>query len=48
MLPAASFKDLIWDSIGEELWPTVAKSLGTHRLARQVRLYQTEKTEFVI
>ncbi|KAM7506258.1 hypothetical protein LguiB_005162 [Lonicera macranthoides] len=38
VLSAASFKDPIWDSIGEELWPTVAKSLGTRRLARQGRV----------
>ncbi|XP_058094324.1 tRNA wybutosine-synthesizing protein 2/3/4 isoform X2 [Magnolia sinica] len=36
VLPVSSFKDPIWDSVGEELWPTVAKSLGAHRLARQV------------
>lgn len=36
MLPVTSFKDPVWDSIGEELWPTIAKSLNTSRLARQV------------
>ena len=45
MLPVTSFKDPIWDSIGDELWPTIAKSLNTCRLARQVshayELYQT-------
>ena len=38
VLPINSFKDLIWDSIGDELWPVVAKSLGAQRLARQVSM----------
>lgn len=41
VLPATSFKDPMWDSIGKELWPIVAKSLGTGRLARQNRIAQT-------
>uniref|UniRef100_A0A6N2KY01 TRM5/TYW2-like N-terminal domain-containing protein n=1 Tax=Salix viminalis TaxID=40686 RepID=A0A6N2KY01_SALVM len=36
VLPATSFKDPIWDSISEELWPIVAKSLKAHRVARQL------------
>ncbi|KAF7811166.1 tRNA wybutosine-synthesizing protein 2/3/4 [Senna tora] len=35
ILPITSFKDPMWDSIAEELWPTVAKSLKANRLARQ-------------
>ncbi|XP_015941234.1 tRNA wybutosine-synthesizing protein 2/3/4 isoform X1 [Arachis duranensis] len=35
IVPVASFKDSLWDSIAEELWPIVAKSLKAHRLARQ-------------
>ncbi|KAK7387759.1 hypothetical protein VNO78_22551 [Psophocarpus tetragonolobus] len=35
ILPITSFKDSMWDSIAEELWPIVAKSLKAHRLARQ-------------
>lgn len=38
VLPVNAFKDPIWGSIGDELWPIVAKSLGTQRLARQVSL----------
>ncbi|KAG2688300.1 hypothetical protein I3760_09G088800 [Carya illinoinensis] len=41
VLPIISFKDPVWDSIGPELWPIVAKSLNTHRLARQGRVAQT-------
>ncbi|KAK4439340.1 tRNA wybutosine-synthesizing protein 2/3/4 [Sesamum alatum] len=41
VLPVFSFKDQVWDSIGKELWPLVAESLGTHRLARQGRIAQT-------
>ncbi|XP_059624191.1 tRNA wybutosine-synthesizing protein 2/3/4 [Cornus florida] len=41
VIPVTSFRDPIWDSIGEELWPTVAKSLGTRRLARQGRVAST-------
>ncbi|XP_073302824.1 tRNA wybutosine-synthesizing protein 2/3/4 [Primulina huaijiensis] len=40
VLPTTSFKDPMWDSIGKELWPIVAKSLGTGRLARQNRIAQ--------
>ncbi|KAF6168121.1 hypothetical protein GIB67_011506 [Kingdonia uniflora] len=36
VLPTTSFKDPIWDSIGDKLWPSVARSLGTCRLARQL------------
>ncbi|CAL5383743.1 unnamed protein product [Camellia sinensis] len=35
VLPMTSFKDPAWDSVGVELWPIVAKSLGAQRLARQ-------------
>ncbi|KAL2339187.1 hypothetical protein Fmac_013633 [Flemingia macrophylla] len=35
ILPSTSFKDSMWDSIAEELWPIVAKCLKAHRLARQ-------------
>ncbi|XP_030469651.1 tRNA wybutosine-synthesizing protein 2/3/4 [Syzygium oleosum] len=35
VLPEASFKDPIWETIGEELWPVIAKVLNTRRLARQ-------------
>ncbi|XP_043692125.1 tRNA wybutosine-synthesizing protein 2/3/4 [Telopea speciosissima] len=35
VLPVSSFKDPAWNSIGEELWSIVAKSLGARRLARQ-------------
>ncbi|KAK4485080.1 hypothetical protein RD792_007688 [Penstemon davidsonii] len=38
VLPVTSFTDPVWDSIGEELWPLVAQSLGTQRLARQGRI----------
>lgn len=38
VLPVACFKDTLWEMIGEELWPIVAKSLGAKRLARQVSL----------
>ncbi|XP_010655400.1 tRNA wybutosine-synthesizing protein 2/3/4 isoform X2 [Vitis vinifera] len=38
VLPVTSFKDPIWDSIGDELWPIIAKSLNTCRLARQGRV----------
>lgn len=36
VLPVSSFKDPVWDSFGDELWPIVAKLLGAQRLARQV------------
>ncbi|XP_030511426.1 tRNA wybutosine-synthesizing protein 2/3/4 isoform X2 [Rhodamnia argentea] len=35
VLPETSFKDPIWETIGEELWPIIAKVLNTRRLARQ-------------
>ncbi|GFP91985.1 tRNA wybutosine-synthesizing protein 2/3/4, partial [Phtheirospermum japonicum] len=41
VLPVMSFKDQVWESIEEELWPLVARSLGTQRLARQGRIAQT-------
>ncbi|XP_011096065.1 tRNA wybutosine-synthesizing protein 2/3/4 [Sesamum indicum] len=41
VLPVFSFKDQVWDSIGKELWPLVAESLGARRLARQGRIAQT-------
>ncbi|KAL6567498.1 hypothetical protein OROGR_001166 [Orobanche gracilis] len=41
VLPVMSFRDQIWESIGEELWPLVARSLGARRLARQGRIAQT-------
>ncbi|XP_038981938.1 tRNA wybutosine-synthesizing protein 2/3/4 isoform X2 [Phoenix dactylifera] len=41
VLPKTSFKDPIWDSIGKELWPIVAKALGANRLARQGRILPT-------
>ncbi|KAL3627489.1 hypothetical protein CASFOL_028852 [Castilleja foliolosa] len=41
VLPVTSFKDQVWESIEEELWPLVARSLGTQRLARQGRIAQT-------
>ncbi|KAL0363221.1 UNVERIFIED_CONTAM: tRNA wybutosine-synthesizing protein 2/3/4 [Sesamum calycinum] len=41
VLPVFSFKDQVWDSIGKELWPLVAESLGTHRLARQVLTFES-------
>ncbi|XP_062088464.1 tRNA wybutosine-synthesizing protein 2/3/4 [Humulus lupulus] len=41
VLPISSFKNPLWESIEEELWLTVAKSLNTRRLARQGRVAQT-------
>ncbi|KAL5730750.1 hypothetical protein ACHQM5_003542 [Ranunculus cassubicifolius] len=41
VLPITSFKDPIWNSIREELWPMVAKLLGANRLARQGRVAST-------
>ncbi|KAK9267461.1 hypothetical protein L1049_009887 [Liquidambar formosana] len=41
VLPLTSFKDPVWDSIGEELWPTIANLLNTRRLARQGRIAPT-------
>ncbi|KAL9455707.1 hypothetical protein AB3S75_005015 [Citrus x aurantiifolia] len=38
VLPVTSFKDPVWDSIGGELWPAVAKILNTSRLAHQGRV----------
>ncbi|XP_047941787.1 tRNA wybutosine-synthesizing protein 2/3/4 isoform X1 [Salvia hispanica] len=42
VLPVTSFKDEVWNSIGGELWPLVARTLGAQRLARQGRIAQTE------
>ncbi|KAJ4828742.1 hypothetical protein Tsubulata_025157 [Turnera subulata] len=41
ILPVTCFKDQVWDSIGEELWPIIAKTLGSRRLARQGRVAST-------
>ncbi|KAK3188377.1 hypothetical protein Dsin_027938 [Dipteronia sinensis] len=41
VLPVTAFKDPAWDSIGDELWPVIAKSLNTSRLARQGRVAPT-------
>ncbi|PSS24836.1 TRNA wybutosine-synthesizing protein [Actinidia chinensis var. chinensis] len=41
VLPVSSFKNPVWDSIGDELWPIVSKSLGARRLARQGRVAPT-------
>ncbi|KAL8032845.1 hypothetical protein ABFX02_13G123600 [Erythranthe guttata] len=41
VLPITSFKDPVWESIGEDLWPLVAQSLGTQRLAHQGRIAPT-------
>ncbi|KAI4311988.1 hypothetical protein MLD38_036848 [Melastoma candidum] len=35
VLPATSFTDPSWDTIGEELWSRIAQVLGCRRLARQ-------------
>ncbi|KAI3680535.1 hypothetical protein L6452_35307 [Arctium lappa] len=41
VLPMNSFKDSVWDSLGNDLWSTVAESLGARRLARQGRISPT-------
>ncbi|KAL8103966.1 hypothetical protein AgCh_028255 [Apium graveolens] len=41
LLPSTSFKDPLWETISDKLWPTVAASLGTQRLARQGRVAST-------
>lgn len=38
VLPVSSFRDQAWELVEEDLWPIVAQSLGTRRLARQVSL----------
>lgn len=38
ILPKTCFKNPLWESVSEELWPLVAKSLGAQRLARQVSI----------
>ncbi|KAL6656615.1 hypothetical protein ACP70R_004395 [Stipagrostis hirtigluma subsp. patula] len=38
ILPKTCFKDPFWESVSEELWPLVAKSLGARRLARQGKI----------
>ncbi|XP_047307750.1 tRNA wybutosine-synthesizing protein 2/3/4 [Impatiens glandulifera] len=35
VLPVTCFKNTVWDSLGKEIWPIVADSLGTNRLAKQ-------------
>ncbi|CAL5384614.1 unnamed protein product [Camellia sinensis] len=46
VLPMTSFKDPAWDSVGAELWPIVAKSLGAQRLARQSVLVTIDRHEW--
>lgn len=41
VLPVTSFRDPRWDSVAENLWPIVAKSLNASRLARQGRILPT-------
>ncbi|CAI9292557.1 unnamed protein product [Lactuca saligna] len=41
VLPTTSFKDSVWDTLGKELWLSVAESLGASRLARQGRVSPT-------
>ncbi|PWA89960.1 tRNA wybutosine-synthesizing protein [Artemisia annua] len=43
VLPMTAFKDSVWDSLGKELWLSVAESLGASRLARQGRIHQMEQ-----
>ncbi|KAI3800287.1 hypothetical protein L1987_28374 [Smallanthus sonchifolius] len=43
VLPMTSFKDSVWDSLGKELWLTVADSLGASRFARQGFTYWNER-----
>ncbi|CAL5062533.1 unnamed protein product [Urochloa decumbens] len=38
ILPKTCFKDPLWESVSEELWPLVAKSLSAQRLARQGKI----------
>nr|CAB3458087.1 unnamed protein product [Digitaria exilis] len=38
ILPKTCFKDPLWESVSEELWPLVSKSLGAQRLARQGKI----------
>ncbi|TVU38887.1 hypothetical protein EJB05_12282 [Eragrostis curvula] len=38
ILPKTCFKDPLWESVSEELWPLVAKALGAQRLARQGKI----------
>uniref|UniRef100_A0A0E0EBY0 tRNA wybutosine-synthesizing protein 2/3/4 n=1 Tax=Oryza meridionalis TaxID=40149 RepID=A0A0E0EBY0_9ORYZ len=38
VLPKTCFKDPLWESIRDDLWPLVAKSLGAQRLARQGKI----------
>ncbi|KAL6197629.1 hypothetical protein ACLB2K_033235 [Fragaria x ananassa] len=38
LLPVTSFKNPLWDSIAEELWPVIAKSVNAARLSRQGRV----------
>ncbi|XP_065878046.1 tRNA wybutosine-synthesizing protein 2/3/4 isoform X2 [Euphorbia lathyris] len=41
VLPVTCFKDPSWDLVGEELWPTIARSLNASRLARNGRVAPT-------
>ncbi|KAF0908774.1 hypothetical protein E2562_028589 [Oryza meyeriana var. granulata] len=38
VLPKTCFKDPLWESVREDLWPLIAKSLGAQRLARQGKI----------
>nr|Q8H4D4.1 RecName: Full=tRNA wybutosine-synthesizing protein 2/3/4; Includes: RecName: Full=tRNA wybutosine-synthesizing protein 3 homolog; Short=tRNA-yW-synthesizing protein 3; AltName: Full=tRNA(Phe) 7-((3-amino-3-carboxypropyl)-4-demethylwyosine(37)-N(4))-methyltransferase; Includes: RecName: Full=tRNA wybutosine-synthesizing protein 2 homolog; Short=tRNA-yW-synthesizing protein 2; AltName: Full=tRNA(Phe) (4-demethylwyosine(37)-C(7)) aminocarboxypropyltransferase [Oryza sativa Japonica Group]BAC20692. len=38
VLPKTCFKDPLWESVRDDLWPLVAKSLGAQRLARQGKI----------
>ncbi|GMH05308.1 hypothetical protein Nepgr_007148 [Nepenthes gracilis] len=38
ILPVNSFRDPVWNTMGNELWHAVARSFGTLRLARQGRI----------
>uniref|UniRef100_A0A0E0LL90 tRNA wybutosine-synthesizing protein 2/3/4 n=1 Tax=Oryza punctata TaxID=4537 RepID=A0A0E0LL90_ORYPU len=38
VLPKTCFKDPLWESLRDDLWPLVAKSLGAQRLARQGKI----------
>ncbi|GJN32451.1 hypothetical protein PR202_gb20963 [Eleusine coracana subsp. coracana] len=38
ILPKTCFKDSLWESVSEELWPLVAKALSAQRLARQGKI----------
>uniref|UniRef100_A0A0E0I1D5 tRNA wybutosine-synthesizing protein 2/3/4 n=1 Tax=Oryza nivara TaxID=4536 RepID=A0A0E0I1D5_ORYNI len=38
VFPKTCFKDPLWESVRDDLWPLVAKSLGAQRLARQGKI----------